>query len=236
MRTTFTSRSSPMRSVHPGAEPAADRRRPPSVRRLGRTLHRLEESLSGDPAGVPGPPPTASTPTASRSELGRARADDLIISGSSGAAIDMFALGVPVKEDQRVLHSGGLGAMGFGLPASIGACVEPAADARSASTAMGIPDEHPGAPDRRATRSSRSRSSSSTTWATPRSARARKLLQGNLVGADATSGLTLARLMKVAWLMASLRKNGKITENAGDLKARHSRGRLIVRGQCCARW
>jgi acetolactate synthase I/II/III large subunit len=49
--------------------------------------------------------------------------DDVIVSGSSGAGIELFLLAFQVKEKQRVLHSRGLGAMGFGLPASIGACI-----------------------------------------------------------------------------------------------------------------
>jgi len=53
-------------------------------------------------------------------ELG---SDDIVVSGSSGAGIELFLLTFQVKENQRVLHSRGLGAMGFGLPASIGACL-----------------------------------------------------------------------------------------------------------------
>jgi acetolactate synthase-1/2/3 large subunit len=49
--------------------------------------------------------------------------DDVIASGSSGAGIELFLMAFQVKENQRVLHSRGLGAMGFGLPASIGACL-----------------------------------------------------------------------------------------------------------------
>jgi acetolactate synthase I/II/III large subunit len=48
---------------------------------------------------------------------------DIVASGSSGSGIELFLLAFQVKEDQRVLHSRGLGAMGFGLPASIGACL-----------------------------------------------------------------------------------------------------------------
>ena len=48
---------------------------------------------------------------------------DVVVSGSSGAAIELFLLALQVKANQRVLHSRGLGAMGFGLPASIGACL-----------------------------------------------------------------------------------------------------------------
>src|SRR5450759_1242471 len=50
-------------------------------------------------------------------------ADDLIIPGSSGAAIDTFWLAFALKEGQRAFSTGGLGAMGFGLPASIGGCL-----------------------------------------------------------------------------------------------------------------
>jgi acetolactate synthase-1/2/3 large subunit len=49
--------------------------------------------------------------------------DDIVASGSSGAGVELFLLAFQVKEGQRVLHSRGLGAMGFGLPASIGACL-----------------------------------------------------------------------------------------------------------------
>jgi acetolactate synthase-1/2/3 large subunit len=53
-------------------------------------------------------------------ELG---SEDIVASGSSGAGVELFLLAFQVKENQRVLHSRGLGAMGFGLPASIGACI-----------------------------------------------------------------------------------------------------------------
>ena len=49
--------------------------------------------------------------------------EDVVASGSSGSAIELFLLGFQVKENQRVFHTRGLGAMGFGLPASIGACL-----------------------------------------------------------------------------------------------------------------
>ena len=48
---------------------------------------------------------------------------DVIIPGSSGAAIDTFWLSVRLKEQQRAIATGGLGAMGFGLPAAIGGCL-----------------------------------------------------------------------------------------------------------------
>ncbi len=51
------------------------------------------------------------------------RKDDLLIPGSSGAAIDIFWLAVRVQKGQRLFSTGGLGAMGFGIPASIGGCL-----------------------------------------------------------------------------------------------------------------
>ena len=49
--------------------------------------------------------------------------DDLIIPGSSGVGIDTFWLAFSVKKGQRLFSTGGLGAMGFGPPASIGGCL-----------------------------------------------------------------------------------------------------------------
>lgn len=48
---------------------------------------------------------------------------DLIIPGSSGVGIDTFWLAFSVKAGQRLFSTGGLGAMGFGLPAAIGGCL-----------------------------------------------------------------------------------------------------------------
>lgn len=50
-------------------------------------------------------------------------ADDLIIPGSSGLGMDAFWLSFKIKAGQRLFSTGGLGAMGFGLPASIGGCL-----------------------------------------------------------------------------------------------------------------
>ena len=48
---------------------------------------------------------------------------DLMVSGSSGSAIEIFLLACPTRTGQRVYHTAGLGAMGFGIPASIGVCL-----------------------------------------------------------------------------------------------------------------
>jgi acetolactate synthase-1/2/3 large subunit len=49
--------------------------------------------------------------------------DELIVSGSSGAGIEIFQLAYKVKPGQRVLMTSALGAMGNGLPSCIGASV-----------------------------------------------------------------------------------------------------------------
>ena len=49
--------------------------------------------------------------------------DDVIIPGSSGAGIDRFWLSFQVKPEQRLFSTGGLGAMGFGVPACRGRCL-----------------------------------------------------------------------------------------------------------------
>ena len=53
----------------------------------------------------------------------RLSAADTVVIGSSGAAIETFMLAYSAPLGQRVFLTGGLGAMGFGLPASIGACL-----------------------------------------------------------------------------------------------------------------
>ena len=49
--------------------------------------------------------------------------DDLIIPGSSGAGLDTFWLALRLKGRQRAIATGGLGAMGYGLPAALGGAV-----------------------------------------------------------------------------------------------------------------
>ena len=46
----------------------------------------------------------------------------MVATGSSGFACEIFLLVLNVKPKQRIFHARGLGAMGFGLPAAIGAC------------------------------------------------------------------------------------------------------------------
>lgn len=53
----------------------------------------------------------------------RLTARDTVVIGSSGAGIEAFMLAYSAPLGQRAFLTGGLGAMGFGLPASIGACL-----------------------------------------------------------------------------------------------------------------
>jgi acetolactate synthase I/II/III large subunit len=50
-------------------------------------------------------------------------ADEYIVSGSSGSGIEIFLLAYRLKAGRRVFHTTALGAMGFGIPASIGVCL-----------------------------------------------------------------------------------------------------------------
>jgi acetolactate synthase I/II/III large subunit len=49
--------------------------------------------------------------------------DDRVVSGSSGSAIEVFLLAYRARRGRRVFHTAGLGAMGYGIPASIGVCL-----------------------------------------------------------------------------------------------------------------
>ena len=49
--------------------------------------------------------------------------DDLLVPGSSGACSDICLQSFKVKKGQRILNSPGIGAMGFGIPQTIGACI-----------------------------------------------------------------------------------------------------------------
>jgi acetolactate synthase-1/2/3 large subunit len=50
-------------------------------------------------------------------------AEDLLVPGSSGTCSEVTMQAFRVKRGQRILNTQGLGAMGFGIPASIGACL-----------------------------------------------------------------------------------------------------------------
>ena len=49
--------------------------------------------------------------------------EDKLVSGSSGSGIEIFLLACPARSGQRIFHTAGLGAMGYGLPMSIAVCI-----------------------------------------------------------------------------------------------------------------
>jgi acetolactate synthase-1/2/3 large subunit len=49
--------------------------------------------------------------------------DDQILTGSSGVGIEIFICAWPARTGQRLIHTAGLGAMGYGIAASIGICL-----------------------------------------------------------------------------------------------------------------
>jgi acetolactate synthase-1/2/3 large subunit len=56
--------------------------------------------------------------------LGRLlREGDILVPGSSGACSEVTAQAVPVMPGMRFINTHGLGAMGFGVPAALGACL-----------------------------------------------------------------------------------------------------------------
>ncbi|MFZ2267950.1 MAG: thiamine pyrophosphate-binding protein [Azonexus sp.] len=48
---------------------------------------------------------------------------DIIATGSAGFSVELFLLVLRLKRNQRCFHNRGTGAMGFGLPAAVGACL-----------------------------------------------------------------------------------------------------------------
>ena len=49
--------------------------------------------------------------------------NEMIVSGSSGAGIEIFQHALRMKAGQRLFHTTALGSMGYGLPGAIGACL-----------------------------------------------------------------------------------------------------------------
>ncbi len=49
--------------------------------------------------------------------------DDVMTTCNSGSAIEIFLLAYPARTGQRLIHTAGLGAMGYGIPCAIAACV-----------------------------------------------------------------------------------------------------------------
>jgi len=49
--------------------------------------------------------------------------NDRLVSGSSGSAIEVFLFAYRARKGRRIIYNAGLGAMGYGIPASIGVCL-----------------------------------------------------------------------------------------------------------------
>jgi acetolactate synthase-1/2/3 large subunit len=124
--------------------------------------------------------------------------NDLIVSGSSGAGIELFLLVFRVKTGQRIIFTTSLGAMGFGLPASIGGCLASGGKRTvcvdgDGGFQLNIQELETVArlnlPIKFFVLSNQGYSSIRTS---------QQRYFGRLAGADATSGLTLPNLLKVA--------------------------------------
>jgi acetolactate synthase-1/2/3 large subunit len=140
--------------------------------------------------------------------------DDLIIPGSSGVGIDTFWLAFAVKRGQRLFSTGGLGAMGFGLPASIGGCL---ASGRRRTISI---DGDGGFQLNIQELETVARLDlpikffiiNNDGYASIRASQ-NNHFHGNLVGSDPSSGLTLPDLMKIGTAYGI--STERITENAG---------------------
>ena len=124
-------------------------------------------------------------------------ADDLIVSGSSGAGIEVFLLAYRARAGQRVLLTTALGAMGYGLPACIGACL--AGDRRRTVCVDGDGGLQLNIQEletiRRLNLPIKLFVLSNDGYASIRTSQQRYF--GRLAGADASSGVTLPSLRKV---------------------------------------
>lgn len=100
-----------------GVEHAADRERWVERCRAWKATYPIVEQRHRDLVG------SVSTYVVAEELAARLTAADTVVIGSSGAAIEAFMLAYSAPLGQRAFLTGGLGAMGFGLPASIGACL-----------------------------------------------------------------------------------------------------------------
>ena len=125
--------------------------------------------------------------------------NDLIIPGSSGSGIDTFWLSFKSKKGQRVFSTGGLGAMGFGVPASIGGCL--ASGRKRTITVDGDGGFHMNAQEletiARLSLPIKYFVLNNQGYASIRNMQ-RNHFQGNLVGCDISSGLSLPDTLNVA--------------------------------------
>lgn len=126
------------------------------------------------------------------------RPNDIIVSGSSGAGIEIFNLAMRLREGQRLFLTTALGAMGNGLPAVIGAAV--AAPGRRVISVDGDGGFQLNIQElellRRLSLDVKIFILANDGYASIRTSQERYF--GRLTGADATSGVTVPSLRKVA--------------------------------------
>jgi acetolactate synthase-1/2/3 large subunit len=125
--------------------------------------------------------------------------DDLLVPGSSGACSDICLQSFKVKKGQRILNSPGIGAMGFGIPHTIGACIA-SGGKRTVNVngdggfQMNIQDletvQRLGLPIKYFILNNQGYASMRVTH--------RNYFQGRLVASDASSGLTLPDIRRIA--------------------------------------
>jgi len=125
--------------------------------------------------------------------------DDLLVPGSSGACSDVCLQSFKVKKGQRVLNSPGIGAMGFGIPQTIGACIASGGkrtvnvngDGGFQMNIQELETVHRlGLPIKYFILNNQGYASMRVTH--------RNYFQGRLVASDASSGLTLPDVRKIA--------------------------------------
>jgi acetolactate synthase-1/2/3 large subunit len=125
--------------------------------------------------------------------------DDLLVPGSSGACSDVCLQSFKVKKGQRVLNSPGIGAMGFGIPHTIGACIASGGkrtvnvngDGGFQMNIQELETVHRlGLPIKYFILNNQGYASMRVTH--------RNYFHGRLVASDASSGLTLPNVLKIA--------------------------------------
>ncbi len=124
--------------------------------------------------------------------------DDVVLPGSSGIAAEIFLSAFRAKAGQRIFHNKGTGAMGFGQPAAVGACL--AAGGRRTVCVDGDGGFQMNVQEletvRRLGLPIKLFVVDNSGYASIRASQGGYF--GRLTGADATSGLTLPDIVKVA--------------------------------------
>ncbi len=87
------------------------------------SLHRLEKEISCCAFEILGSERICKHLCSGRCSFRGITENDVLVPGSSGSCSEITLQAFRAKNGQRILNTPGMGAMGFGLPASIGACL-----------------------------------------------------------------------------------------------------------------